>query len=220
MNIKQPIRILIVDDHTVVRKGLIFVLKSYDHIDPIAEADSVEAALLACEKHNPDVVLMDLKLAGERDGITAIQMVRQRFPDTQVIALTSFYDTDLVNSAIAAGANGYLLKDISADELARAIQLAHAGTMTLDPKATQALLQRTPQVVVPAQVELTPRQLEVLQLLAQGKTNQEIAQLLHITLYTARHHVSEILARLQASNRAEAVAIALRYGLVKSTPIT
>ncbi|MBN1667554.1 MAG: response regulator transcription factor [Anaerolineales bacterium] len=216
MKSSEPIRVLIVDDHTVVRKGLGYVLRTFEQIEPVGEADSVESAVQACETLGPDVVLMDLKLQAENDGITAIRQIREIFPHIQLIALTSFYDRDLVSAALAAGACGYLLKDISTDELARAIQLARAGTMTLAPEATRALLQRTPETVTPAQVDLTPRQMEVLQLLAQGKTNQEIAQHLQVTLYTARHHVSEILARLEAANRAEAVAIALRHGLVKA----
>ena len=215
-NVQTPIRVLVVDDHTVVRQGLTFVLQAFADIDPIAEAGNVDAALQACEKLIPDVVLMDLKMAGERDGILAITQIRQRCPTVQILALTSYHEASLVRDAIAAGAVGYLLKDISAEELAQAIRLAHSGTMTLAPEAAQILLQQTPQTVVPTQVELTPRQLEVLQFLAHGVTNQEIALQLQVTLYTARHHVSEILTRLHAANRAEAVAIAVRHGLVKT----
>jgi NarL family two-component system response regulator LiaR len=213
MNAENPIRVLVVDDHTVVRRGLIFVLQAYADIQTIGEAGSIDEAVLRCEELDPDLVLMDIKMAGEQDGITATQMIRVRFPHIQVLILSSFYDGDLVTKAIQSGAKGYLLKDVSTDELARAIRLAFSGKLTLAPEAAQSLMGEH-QSVDPIGKDLTERQVEVLALLVQGLTNQEIARELNITIFTARHHVSEILAKLHASNRAEAAAIAVKKGLI------
>jgi NarL family two-component system response regulator LiaR len=215
MDATNPIRVLVVEDHTVVRRGLIFVLQTYDDILPVGEAGSVDEALRKCEADHPDLVLMDIKLPGDDNGgIKATRIIRERFPDIQVLALSSFQDAKLIREAIRAGAKGYLLKDVSAEELAQSIRLAHSGKLTLAPEAAQALM-GAEQSVDPIGKDLTKRQFEVLSLLAQGKTNQEIARLLNITAYTARHHVSEILAKLHATNRAEAAAIAIRKGLIK-----
>ncbi len=216
MNQPPSIRVLVVDDHTVVRSGLVFVLRTFVDIEPVGEADSVASALQQCEQCRPDVVLMDMKMAGETDGIEATRLIRQRFPAIQVLALSSFHDPRLVGQAIQSGAKGYLLKDVSTEELAQAIRLAYAGKLTLAPEAAQALLQNTGGQSVPPGIELTDRQLEVLTLLVRGLTNPEIARQLHVTPHTARHHVSEILAKLNAANRAEAAAIAIKQGLIKT----
>ena len=213
MSNDNPIRVLVVDDHTVVRRGLIFVLQAYTDIKTIGEAGSIDEAVRRCDELQPDLVLMDIKMAGEEDGIKATQLIRKRFPEIQVLILSSFYDGELVTKAIQSGAKGYLLKDVSTDELARAIRLASSGKLTLAPEAAQSLMGEH-QSADPIGKDLTDRQLEVLALLIRGLTNQEIAVKLNITLYTARHHVSEILAKLHASNRAEAVAIAIKKGLV------
>lgn len=214
MNATDPIRVLVVDDHTVVRRGLIFVLQTFDDLLPVGEAGSIDTAVRRCSLDKPDVVLMDIKLAGDRDGIIATQIIRERFPEVQVLVLSSFYDPDLIRQAIKAGAMGYLLKDVSTDDLAQSIRLVHSGKMTLAPEAAQALM-GAEQSVDPIGKDLTDRQLEVLVLLTRGMTNQEIARQLKITPYTARHHVSEILAKLHATNRAEAAAIAIKKGLIK-----
>jgi NarL family two-component system response regulator LiaR len=213
MNNEKQIRVLMVDDHTVVRRGLIFVLQAFDDIQPVVEAASIEEALKRCQIDDPDVVLMDVKMVGETDGIIATQKIRERFPDIEVLILSSFFDGQMVTQAIQAGARGYLLKDTSTDELARAIRLVSKGKMTLAPEAAEAMMGMH-QSVDPVGKDLTDRQLEVLGLLVKGMTNQEIAQVLNITPYTARHHVSEILAKLHATNRAEAAAIAIKKGLV------
>jgi NarL family two-component system response regulator LiaR len=215
MSTATPIRVLVVDDHAVVRSGLIFVLQSFDDIQPVGEASSVESALQECEVHHPHVVLMDMKMAGYADGIEATRLIRQTFPDIRVIALTSYHDPQMVEQAIQAGALGYLLKDVTTQELAQAIRLAQAGTLTLAPEAAQDLLDGIRQPGDPIGSTLTGRQLEVLTLLARGLTNREIALKLNVTSHTARHHVSEILEKLNAANRAEAVAIALQRGLIK-----
>jgi NarL family two-component system response regulator LiaR len=214
MSDQNLIRVLVVDDHTVVRQGLIFVLQTFDDIQTVGEAGSIDDALRVCEREQPDVVLMDIKMAGETDGIIATQKIKARFPHIQVLALSSFHDPEMVKAAVQAGAKGYLLKDVSTDELARAIRLAHAGKLTLAPEAAEALM-GAQQAADPIGQDLTDRQLEVLGLLVKGMTNQEIARVLNITSYTARHHVSEILSKLHATNRAEAAAIAVKKGLLK-----
>jgi two-component system, NarL family, response regulator LiaR len=210
----NPIRVLVVDDHTVVRRGLIFVLQAFSDIQTVGEAGSVNDAVELCRSLEPDVVLMDIKMAGDIDGIIATKEIRERFPTIQVLILSSFHDSDIVTQAIQAGAKGYLLKDVSTEELAQAIRLTHAGKLTLAPEAAQALMGGH-QAVDPIGKDLTERQLAVLKLVVKGFTNLEIAQQLNVTSYTARHHVSEILAKLHASNRAEAAVIAIKKGLVE-----
>ena len=214
MSAENPIKILVVDDHTVVRRGLIFVLQTFDDLLPVGEAGSIEEAIRKCEIDQPDVVLMDIKLTGEADGIAATKIIRERYPFIQVLALSSFHDPELIRQAIQAGVMGYLLKDVSTEELAQSIRLAHSGKLTLAPEAAQALM-GAEQSVDPIGKDLTDRQIEVLSLLAQGKTNQEIARYLNITPHTVRHHVSEILAKLHATNRAEAAAIAIKRGIIE-----
>jgi NarL family two-component system response regulator LiaR len=214
MNAENLIRVLIVDDHTVVRRGLIFVLQAFPDIETVGEAGSIDEAVQRCDELDPNLVLMDIKMAGEKDGILATKIIRERFPQTEVLVLSSFYDGDLVTEAIQSGAKGYLLKDVSTEELARAIRLSASGKLTLAPEAAQSLMGGH-QSVDPIGKDLTERQMEVLALLVRGMTNQEIAVALHITVFTARHHVSEILAKLHASNRAEAAAIAVKKGLIE-----
>lgn len=214
MNDPNVIRVLVVDDHTVVRRGLIFVMQNYEDIQVVGEAGSIEEAVRQSESLAPNVVLMDIKMVGGRDGILATQIIHGRFPEIRVLILSSFYEPELVTQAMQAGAKGYLLKDISTDELARAIRLANAGKLALSPEAAEALV-HLQQTTDPNDRDLTGRQIEVLSLLVEGLTNSEIAERLNITTYTARHHVSEILSRLQASNRAEAAAIAVKKGLIK-----
>jgi two-component system, NarL family, response regulator LiaR len=214
MNTAKPIRVMIVDDHAVVRSGLGTFLMVYDDMELVGEASGGEHALALCNQAPPDVILMDLMMP-EMDGATATRLIRERHPEVQVIALTSFKDHELVQSALQAGAIGYLLKDVTADELANAIRAAMAGKPTLAPEAAQALIQvtRTP----PAEkigFDLTNREREVLALMAQGLNNNEIADCLVVSRSTAKFHVSSILTKLGASSRTEAVAIALLNNLV------
>ena len=215
MDQNDIIKVLVVDDHTVVRRGIVFVLQTFTDIQAVGEADSIEAAVEACLSVQPDVVLMDMKMAGETDGVIATREIRNRFPDTQVIALTSYHDAEMVEQVIQAGALGYLLKDVSTDELAQAIRLAHAGKLTLAPEAAEDLMQAKVYSEEQDSNLLTDRQIEVLVLLSRGLTNPEIAQQLNVSKHTARHHVSEILGKLNAANRAEAVAIAIQRGILK-----
>jgi NarL family two-component system response regulator LiaR len=203
---------MVVDDHAVVRGGLRFFLLAFDDIALVAEAESGVQALELCATAQPDVVLMDIAMPG-MDGVEATRVLRKRYPRIQVLALTSFESGELVQKVLQAGAIGYLLKDAPIDELAAAIRAAYAGRSTLAPAAAQALVK-----VTASQAEhdfgLTPRQKEVLALVVDGLSNAEIAERLVITLATARYHVSTILGKLGASNRAEAAALAVRHGLV------
>ncbi len=213
MEISQPIRVVIVDDHPVVRNGLAAFLLAYDDLELAGEAASGAEAVERCTQLCPDVVLMDLVMPG-MDGVAAIAAIRQRFPQIQIIALTSFHQEDLVQQALQAGAIGYLLKNTTADVLANAIRAAHAGRPTLAPEATQALIQAATHPPAPGH-DLTAREREVLALMAQGLSNPEIAQRLVISRSTVNYHISSILAKLGVTSRTEAVALAVQHHLVK-----
>jgi NarL family two-component system response regulator LiaR len=207
------IRVLLVDDHAVVRSGLSYFLSTTDDIEVVGEAADGEQALRMCAELHPDVVVMDM-LMPRMDGFTAMQQLRQRDPAIRVIALTSFLDGEFVQRALQAGASGYLLKDVQAHELADAIRAAHAGRSTLAPEATQALIQTVAQ---PAQAgePLSEREREVLVRMARGLSNGEIAAQLTISTHTVRHHVRNILAKLEVTNRTEAVHVAMQRGLLE-----
>jgi NarL family two-component system response regulator LiaR len=208
----DPIRVMVVDDHAVVRSGLRMFLLAFDDIELVAEAASGEEALRLCDEARPHVVLMDMVMPG-MDGANTTRMLRERHPEAQVLALTSFQNGKLVQDALQAGAIGYLLKDVPIDSLAAAIRAAHAGQSTLAPAAAQALVKATK-----AQPEtdfgLTERQKQVLALVVEGLSNAEIAERLVISLPTARYHVSTILSKLGATNRAEAAAMAVKHDLL------
>ena len=208
----NPIRVMVVDDHDMVRKGLATFLRVKPDLELVAEASNGKEALERCEQIRPDVILMDLVMP-ELGGAEATRAIRARWPETQVIALTSFQEHDLVRDVLQAGAIGYLLKNVSVDELAAAIRAAHQGRSTLAPEAVQALVQAAAQPS-PSDYDLTPREQEVLALLVEGLSNPEIAERLAVSRSTAKAHVSNILSKLGVSNRAEAVALAVRLGLV------
>jgi NarL family two-component system response regulator LiaR len=208
------IRVMLVDDHAVVRSGLSTFLMTCDDIELVGEASSGEQALSLCPQVKPDVVLMDLVMSG-MDGATTTRLIREKYPEIQVIVLTSFKEEELVQGALQAGAIGYLLKDISAGELANAIRSAYAGKPTLASEATQVLIQGTRRPAVKIGFDLTKREHEVLALMVEGINNNSIADRLVISRSTAKFHVSSILSKLGATSRTEAVAIALQNNLVK-----
>jgi two-component system, NarL family, response regulator LiaR len=208
------IRVLIVDDHAVVRSGLSAFLSVYDDLELVGEAAGGLQAVESCARACPDVVLMDLVMPG-MDGAAATKAIRQACPQIQVLALTSFKEDDLVRAALQAGAIGYLLKNISGDELAAAIRAAFAGRPTLAPEATQALIHvATAAKEEPVGADLTKRELEMLRMMVEGMSNPDIAQKLFLSRSTVKFHVSNILMKLGAAGRTEAVSIALRSGLV------
>lgn len=209
----KAIRVMLVDDHAVVRSGLSAFLMVYDDLELVGEAGDGERAVSLCEKTRPDVVLMDLMMPG-MDGVTATRLIRAQSPETQVIALTSFKEQEWVEGALKAGAIGYLLKDITADDLARAIRDAAAGKAILAPEAAQVLIQSARGGDKPG-ADLTDREREVLALMVDGLNNQQIATRLVISVSTAKFHVSSILSKLGATSRTEAVSIALQNHLVK-----
>jgi NarL family two-component system response regulator LiaR len=202
----------VVDDHEMVRRGLATFLRAFDDLELAGEAADGEEAVRQCAAVQPDVVLMDLKMP-RVDGVAATQTTRERFPHIQVIALTSFREEGLVQRALEAGAIGYLLKTVSAEELARAIRAARAGRPTLAPEAAQDLVRDATKPPVPGQ-DLTEREREVLRLMADGLNNKEIAQRLVVSESTVKFHVSNILAKLDTTSRTEAVARAVAHHLV------
>lgn len=206
------ITVMIVDDHLMVRDGLKVFLSVYDDIQVIGEAENGAEAVRLYPQLKPDVVLMDMVMP-KMDGPAAISRMRERGWPVQVIALTSFDDQAMVQKAVQAGAVGFLHKDVHADKLAGAIRDAAQGKGTLDAAATQALIESAQR---PERLggDLTPREREVLGLLVQGKTNRELSRELNISEATVRLHVSNILAKLQTSNRTEAVSVALQNKLI------
>jgi two-component system, NarL family, response regulator LiaR len=208
----QPIRVLLVDDHTMVRRGLATFLMVFDDLKLAGEAESGSEAIQLCAEVSPDVILMDMVMP-EMDGATATRAIRQQFPHIQVIALTSFKEGDLIKNALESGAIGYLLKDVSADELARAIRAAHAGRATLSAEAAQILVETAHQPPVPG-LDLTEREREVLGLLIEGLNNTQIAGRLTVSPSTIKSHVSNILSKLGVASRTEAVTLALRQHIL------
>lgn len=208
----QPIRVMLVDDHTMVRRGLATFLMVFDDLQLASEAENGETAVHLCAQIFPDVILMDMVMPG-MDGATATRLTRQKFPQVQVIALTSFKEGELIRNALEAGAIGYLLKDVSADELARAIRAAHIGRATLSPDAAQALVESANQPPMPG-LDLTEREREVLTLMIEGLNNTQIAGRLTVSPSTIKSHVSNILTKLGVASRTEAVTLALRNRIV------
>lgn len=211
-NESNRIRVITVDDHEIVRHGMAFLFSPYDDIEVVGIAHDGEEALRLCEELRPDVILMDMVMPGI-DGVAATQAIRQQYPQVQVLALTSFYDEDLVRRAMQAGAIGYLLKGVPIVELAQAIRAAHAGRPTLAVEAMQALVEAT-QPGPKLGDDLSPRELEVLALVVEGLSNDEIAKQLVISPATVKSHVRHIYAKLLVANRAEAAALAVKNNLI------
>jgi NarL family two-component system response regulator LiaR len=203
---------MVVDDHAMVRRGLVTFLKVFDDLQLVGEAESGEAAIKLCGEVRPDVVLMDMVMQG-MDGATTTKVIRQNFPQVQVLALTSFKEGDLIKNTLEAGAIGYLLKDVSAEDLASAIRAAHIGRATLAADAAQALVEAASQPPAPG-FDLTHREREVLVLMIEGLNNTQIAGKLGVSPSTIKSHVSNILSKLSVSSRTEAVTLALRNRIV------
>jgi NarL family two-component system response regulator LiaR len=212
MNSSEPIRVMLVDDHTMVRRGLAAFLQVFDDLELAGEAANGDEAVQLCARLLPDVVLMDLAMP-DMDGVTATRIIRQRFPSVQVLALTSFTEEKLIQNALQAGAIGYLLKDVTADELAQAIRAAHSGQATISPKVVQAMVHAATQPPAPGH-DLTKRERTVLGLMVEGLNNTEIAARLVVSPSTIKSHVSHILRKLDVASRTEAVALAVRQHLV------
>jgi two-component system, NarL family, response regulator LiaR len=206
------IRVVIVDDHELVRGGLATILGLFDDITLVGEAESGDAAVGLCVDEQPDVVLMDLVLPGGMDGVEATREIIRTCPHAKVLALTSFSDPELIQRVLRAGALGCLLKNVSGKELAEAIRRANMGNATLAPEAADALVHAISSPVE-ARAALTRRERDVLALMVDGLTNAEIAGQLVVSLSTVKTHVSSIIAKLGASSRTEAAAIAVREHL-------
>jgi two-component system, NarL family, response regulator LiaR len=209
----MPIKILIVDDHSVIREGLRMFLSIDGELEIMGEAGNALEAITLAKQLRPDVIVMDLLMPG-MDGIAAISALRKELPDSEIVALTDVIEDSSVVAAIKAGAIGYLLKNTQAEELRKAIKLAAAGQVYLSPQAATRLMQdlRNPE---PTQ-DFTGRELDVLKLLAQGKANKEIAHVLNLGEKTIKTHVSNILAKLGVQSRTQAALYAVRSGLVPS----
>jgi len=212
MNETRPIRILIVDDHPMVRSGLEDFIFAYDWMEAIGEAENGVEAVEFCAAHEVDVVLMDMVMP-MMDGSEATRRILALGKPVQIIVLTSFHEQDLVQQALKAGAISYLLKNVSAEELAAAIQAAHKGRSILAPEATEALIQATRQSPGVG-FDLTDREREVLVLLVDGLSNLEISEQLSIGMATTKYHLTNIFTKLGAKNRVEAATIALEHNLV------
>lgn len=205
------IRVVIVDDHEMVRSGLAAFLRVTRDLELVGEAANGEEAIRVCQALRPDVVLMDMVMPG-MDGAAATRAIREHCPETRIIALTTFPEEDLVHQALQAGALSYLMKNIGAAELSAAIRAASNNRTTLAPEAAQALIRQATRPVAPGH-DLSARELEVLTLMKQGLTNRSIADKLVISPSTADFHVSNILGKLGVASRTEAVALAVQHRL-------
>ncbi|MGQ9850301.1 MAG: response regulator [Aggregatilineaceae bacterium] len=213
----SPARVLLVDDHRMVRQGLRFFLSTQPNMTVVGEAATAEEALHLVDSLRPDVVLMDIVLPN-LSGIEAMHTINERYPEVSVIVLSAFVDTSKVVQAIQAGAAGYLMKDVDPQELAAAIQATRQGKLYLHPEAARRLaeaMRPDPDQHEPTPDVLTERELEVLQLVTHGLSNQEISVQLNITLKTVKAHVSSILQKLGVENRVQAALYALRHHLVE-----
>lgn len=209
-------KIMVVDDHEVVRLGLRGLLERQPGWHVVAEASTADESVSRAIEHRPDVVVMDIRLAGS-SGIEACRRIISQVPETRVIMLTSYAEDDLLFDAIAAGAAGYVLKQIGSDELVRAIETVGRGEALLDPSLTRRVLARVREAArreaFAAFADLTEQELRVLALISEGKTNREIAESLYLGEGTVRNYVSNILGKLGVSNRAEAAAYAVEHNL-------
>ena len=207
-----PIRVMLVDDHIIVRRGLRAVLSVSDDMSLVGEAGDGEEAIQLCERLQPDVILMDV-LMPKMGGIATTKAIHERWPKVRIIALTSFKDREYVEGALNAGATSYLLKNVTAEEVVSAIRQAAAGLPTLSPEAAQVLIQTVNEPAPPGK-DLTVREREILALLTKGESNGEIAEHLFVSKSTVKYYVSSILSKLGVSSRIEAVSLAVKHHMV------
>jgi NarL family two-component system response regulator LiaR len=212
MNTPQTIQVMLVDDHNVVRSGLATFLRAYEDLELVGEAKNGLEALHLCHQKKPDVILMDLMMP-EMDGIAATRAILADYPEIKIIAMTSFEEEELVQGVLAAGAMSYLLKNVTSEELAKAIRDAVSGKSTLSPEAATALIHATRPTQQPP-CDLTEREREVLNLVVQGHSNQQIADAMVITVATVKAHISNILSKMEVSSRTEAIAYAIKHKIV------
>ncbi|GER80120.1 MAG: response regulator transcription factor [Anaerolineales bacterium] len=214
----MPIQVLLVDDHKIVRQGVRAYLQTLSDIEVVAEADSGAAAVTAVERHQPNVVLMDLEMPGELDGIEATRQIRKLRSETQVIVVTSHHQDEFIFPAVRAGAISYLLKDVEPEELAEAIRKAAQGEATLDSRVASRImkeLQGLRKEEINPFTELSEREYEVLQLVAAGRSNAEIAEALVIGESTVKTHIGNLLKKLHLDDRTQAAVYAWQKGIVR-----
>ena len=212
MTESESIRVIIVDDHTVVRSGLGAVLDTSEGLELVGEAGDGEEAIKICERLQPDVVLMDLQMP-KMDGVEATRLIHDKWPQIHIIALTSYKEKEYVEGVLKAGATSYLLKNVSADELVSAINKVVLDQPSLSPEAAQVLIQTVNDPSQPG-TDLTDREREILALMVEGKSNNEISESIFITQATVKYHVSNILSKLGVTSRTEAVVFAIKNNLV------
>ncbi len=212
----RPLRLLVVDDHEVVRQGLVSLLERRDHFQVVAEAGTAAEAVEMTRKFEPDLVVMDVRLP-DGSGIEACREIRQEFPQTRVVILTSYPDEEAVLSAIIAGASGYLLKQIRGRDLISALESVGRGESLLDPAVTEKVLDRVRRIATGTytdeMAQLTQQEQKILLLVAEGKTNKEIAQEVFLSDKTVKNYVSSILSKLNLERRAQAAAFVARHRL-------
>ena len=207
MNQSSLIRIIVVDDHEVLREGILYLCLAAEDIDLVGEAANGQEALKLCDDLQPDIALIDLMMP-DMDGIATIQVMREQYPEIKILVLTSFNSDSLINQALKEGAHGYILKSASTKDIITSIRLTYQGMSIISFDISNIISSKS------SHLTLTPRQLEVLKLMAKGLTNAQIGKELSISLYTARFHVSEILSKLNVSNRAEAIGVAMKQHLI------
>jgi NarL family two-component system response regulator LiaR len=211
---QEKIRVMIIEDHDLVRQGLIVLLENFDDFEIVASVNNGRVGVDAAKHHQPDVVLLDMVMP-EMDGVTAAGLIRESCPNTQVIALTSFSDEQTIQNVLRAGAISYLMKNVSVEELASAVRKARQGHPTLAPEAARALISASAR---PPEIghDLTEREREVLALMIEGLNNREIAERLYISGSTVKNHVSSILSKLGTTSRTQAVAMAVEKRIAVS----
>ena len=212
MSNPETIKVMVVDDHPIIRDGMKNMLLAFDDLVMTGEAEDGKVALACCHQNTPDVILMDLIMPG-MDGILATRLILEQYPQVKIIILTSFLEDGAVDEDIKAGAKGYILKNAPIDNLANAIRTVYSGQQILAPEAMESLLHQKKNLPKLGG-DLSQRELEVLALIIQGLSNEQIAEKLVISPATAKHHVSACIQKLGATNRAQTAALAVEYGLV------